>query len=100
LSNLPIEQIEDAVQPTAAQEESLNRLQDATVKAVTILQDACPDQVPLTPPGRLDMMEARLKAMIDAANTVKPALDDFYASLSSEQKARFNRMGRALAKNE
>jgi hypothetical protein len=70
------------------------------VKAVTILQDACPDQVPLTPPGRLDMMEARLKAMIDAANTVKPALDDFYASLSSEQKARFNRMGRALAKNE
>jgi hypothetical protein len=31
---------------------------------------------------------------------VKPALDDFYASLSSEQKARFNRMGRALAKNE
>jgi hypothetical protein len=35
--------------------------------------------------------------MIDAANTVKPALDGFYASLTSEQKARFNRIGRELA---
>jgi len=100
LANLPIEQIEDTVKPTAAQEESLNRLQDATVKAVTILQDACPGDVPLTPPGRLEMMEARLKAMLEAANTVKPALDDFYGSLASEQKARFNRMGRTLAQNQ
>jgi len=100
LANLPIEQIEDAVKPDAAQEESLNRLQDATVKAVAILQDACPDQVPLTPPGRLAMMEARLNAMIAAAHTVGPALDDFYASLSNEQKARFNRMGRNLARSE
>jgi hypothetical protein len=100
LANLPIEQIEDAVKPTTTQEESLNRLQDATVKAVTILQDACPDQVPLTPPGRVEAREARLKAMIEAANAVRPALDDFYGSLTSEQKARFNRMGRALARNE
>jgi LTXXQ motif family protein len=100
LANLPIEQIEDAVKPTGAQVDSLNRLQDATVKAVTILQDACPGEAPLTPPGRLEMMEARLKAMLEAANTVKPALEDFYASLSSEQKARFNRMGRALARND
>ena len=42
-------------------------------------------------------MEKRLQAMIDAANTVKPALDSFYASLSNEQKARFNRIGRELA---
>jgi hypothetical protein len=34
-------------------------------------------------------MEGRLRAMIDAANEVRPALDDFYASLSDEQKARF-----------
>ncbi|MEJ2374354.1 MAG: Spy/CpxP family protein refolding chaperone [Pseudolabrys sp.] len=37
--------------------------------------------------------------MIDAANTVRPALDDFYASLSPEQKARFNRLGGELAKS-
>jgi hypothetical protein len=99
LSNLPIEQIEDTVRPAGNQVEMLNRLQDATVKAVSILQDACPDQVPLTPPGRLEMIESRLKAMIAAANTVRPALDEFYASLSSEQKARFNSIGRALAQS-
>ena len=75
----------------------LDKLQDATDKAVGILQAACPEEKPMTPPGRLDAMETRLKAMIEAANTVKPALGSFYASLSSEQKARFNRMGRELA---
>ena len=65
--------------------------------AVSILQAACPDETPLTPPGRLDAMETRLKAMIEAANTVKPALSSFYASLSNEQKARFDRIGGALA---
>jgi hypothetical protein len=28
--------------------------------------------------------------MLQAANQMQPALDDFYASLSTEQKARFN----------
>lgn len=99
LANLPIEKIEDVVRPTGAQEERLNRLQDATVKAVTVLQDACPDETPLTPPGRLEAMEKRLNAMVDAANAVQPALEDFYASLDNEQKARFNRMGRELARS-
>jgi LTXXQ motif family protein len=97
LANLPIEKIEDAVNPTGAQEAELGRLQDATSKAVSIMQAACPDEIPITPPGRLNAMEGRLKAMIDAAETVKPALESFYASLSSEQKARFNRIGRSLA---
>ena len=61
------------------------------------MQAACPDETPLTPPGRLQAMEKRLQAMIDAANTVKPALEDFYGSLSSEQKARFNRIGKEVA---
>ena len=99
LATLPIETIDDVVKPTDAQEADLKTLQDATDKAVGILQAACPDETPLTPPGRLDAMATRLKAMVEAANTVKPALDSFYASLSSEQKARFNRIGRELAAN-
>jgi hypothetical protein len=31
--------------------------------------------------------------MLQAAKLVQPALDDFYATLSSEQKARFNGLG-------
>ena len=72
-------------------------MQDATDNAVSLLQAACPEDTPLTPPGRLAAMEKRLQAMIDAANTVRPALDSFYAPLSNEQKARFDRIGQQLA---
>jgi hypothetical protein len=97
LTNLPIERIEDTIKPTNAQEDGLKQLEDATAKAVSIMQAACPEDTPITPPGRLEAMEKRLQAMIDAANTVKPALNDFYESLSGEQKARFNRIGGELA---
>ena len=97
IANLPIEKIDDVVKPTDAQANGLKQLQDATTKAVSILQAACPDETPLTPTGRLEAMEKRLQAMIDAASTVKPALESFYTSLSNEQKARFDRIGRELA---
>jgi len=99
LANLPIDKIEDVVKPTEAQEAGLDALHDATEKAVAIMQAACPDETPLTPTGRLDAMQKRLQAMIDAADTVKPALTSFYVSLSSEQKARFNRIGQELAQS-
>jgi hypothetical protein len=97
LSNLPIERIEDTVKPDDSQESKLKDLESATNNAVGILQAACPDDVPMTPPGRLDAMEKRLKAMVEAANTVKPALGSFYGSLNDEQKARFNKLGREIA---
>ncbi len=96
LTNLPIERIGDVIDPTDEQEPKLTALKDATDKAVSILQAACPEETPITPPGRLEAMETRLKAMIEAANTVKPALTDFYASLTNEQKARFNEIGKEM----
>jgi hypothetical protein len=90
LTQLPIERIEAVVHPAGKQKEALDRLSAATRKAVQGLQAACPDEVPLTPVGRLQAMEKRLEAMLEAANGVQPALDEFYAELSSEQKARFN----------
>ena len=99
LANLPIEKIEDVINPTDAQQAELNRLEEATSKAVEIMQAACPDETPLTPPGRLDAMEKRLQSLIDAAKTVKPALQSFYSSLSGEQKARFNRIGQQLSQS-
>jgi hypothetical protein len=98
LTNLPIQEIAEVVKPTDAQQTALDTLHDAIVQAVSALQAACPQEMPLTPPGRLAAMRTRLKAMIDAANTVKPALDDFYGQLSNEQKARFNRINMELAK--
>ena len=78
------------VHPAGKQMEALDRLSDATNQAVQALQAACPDDVPLTPVGRLEAMQKRLEAVLEAANRVQPALDEFYATLSSEQKARFN----------
>ena len=100
LANLPIERIEDALKPSEAQQAKLKELETATNDAVGILQAACPDDVPMTPPGRLEAMEKRLKAMVEAANTVKPSLDSFYTSLNDEQKARFNKLGRQIAAND
>ena len=90
LTHLPIERIEAVVHPAGKQKEALDRLSGATEKAVQGLQAACPDDVPLTPVGRLEAMEKRLEALLQAAKLVQPALDEFYATLSSEQKARFN----------
>lgn len=93
LTHLPIERIETVIRPAGTQKEALDRLRGATEKAIQGLQAACPDNVPLTPVGRLEAMEKRLEAMMQAANLVQPALDEFYATLSSEQKARFNTLG-------
>jgi hypothetical protein len=90
LTQLPIERIEAVIRPAGKQKEALDRLGTATKNAVEKLQAACPDDVPLTPLGRLEAMEKRLDAMLQAAALVQPGLDEFYAALSNEQKARFN----------
>jgi len=90
LTGLPIERIDSVLHPTGAQKGALDRLSVATKRAVKELQAACPDEIPVTPVGRLQAMEKRLSAMLQAANQIQPALDDFYASLTAEQKARFN----------
>jgi hypothetical protein len=93
LTQLPIERIEAVTRPAGTQKDALDRLSAATEKAVQGLQAACPDDAPLTPVGRMEAMEKRLDAMMQAARLVQPALDEFYATLSSEQKARFNTLG-------
>ena len=37
--------------------------------------------------GRMEAMEKRLDAMLQAVKAVRPALDAFYATLSDQQKA-------------
>ena len=94
LTQLPIQKIEAVLHPAGKQKEALDRLGEATAKGVEGLQAACPNDVPLTPVGRLEAMQHRLEAMLTAAKLVEPALDEFYATLSSEQKARFNTLQR------
>jgi hypothetical protein len=97
VTDLPIDRIAQVVQPTAEQEASLDELKDASLKAAEGLKAQCPSYQALTPTGRVEAMEQRLTAMLDAVKTVQPALAKFYDSLSDEQKARFNAM-RSTAK--
>ena len=90
VTDLPIDRIAQAVQPTPPQRAALDELKDAAVKAAEGLKVNCPTYQTLTPTGRVEAMEKRLDATLAAVKTVQPALAKFYNSLSDEQKARFN----------
>ncbi len=90
---LPVQRIEQEVQPNAQQQGAFDGLKKASQDIAAKLQASCPTQVPQTPVARLDAVKTRLDAIIDAMNTVRPKLEAFYASLSDEQKAKFNTMG-------
>src|SRR5262249_1738210 len=80
----------EVVEPTHAQRALLDEFKIANAKAIGILQGACPNDLASVPTGRLAAMENRLQVMLAAVQTVRPALDRLYQSLSDEQKARFN----------
>ena len=88
----PIGRISEIVQPTDAQRPALDELRAANAQAIDILKAGCPNHLPSTPTGRLAAMESRLQVMLQAVDTVRPALNRFYQSLNDEQKARFNAM--------
>jgi hypothetical protein len=90
LADWPIERISEVVQPTDAQRPALDELRVASAKAIDMLKAGCPKDLPSIPTGRLAAMESRLQVMLAAVQTVRPALERFYQSLSDEQKARFN----------
>jgi hypothetical protein len=73
-----------------AQAAKFDALRTASQKALQYLKESCPTSEPVTPTARLDTLEQRLEAMLEAVREVKPALDDFYGSLNDEQKARIN----------
>src|SRR5215813_9732096 len=90
LTDWPIEQITQVVEPNDRQRGLLDELKNATARAVDEMRSACPSDLPDTPTGRIAAMRSRLEAMLKAVTLVRPALDRFYNSLSDEQKARFN----------
>jgi hypothetical protein len=93
-SRLPVDRIERLIRPIEEQRTAFEALKAASLKASEELEASCPRQTPQSLPDRLQAVEQRLVAMISALRTVRPALTEFYASLSDEQKARFNLMGR------
>jgi hypothetical protein len=88
------EQIDKALQPSPEQQAKLDALKTAMSGAANDLTDACPSSLPTTPPARLKAISRQLNVLLKAVKNVRVTLDDFYASLSDEQKSQFNTLGR------
>ncbi len=86
----PQARIDRAVQPSEGQRALLDKLRDASARAADMLKDSCPAAPPTTPPARLATIAARLDTLLQAVQLVHQALNDFYGSLTDEQKAQFN----------
>jgi len=89
----PTSEIEARLHPNDTQRAALGALQDAAAHAADTLKAACEPAGKLTPVARLDAVSKRLDDMLQAIKSVRAALDDFYATLSDEQKAQFEAIG-------
>jgi hypothetical protein len=89
----PAGEIEARLHLSDTQREALDVLRRMSVLAKNTLNFDCQPDENLTPPDRLATADTRLDAMLDAIKQVAPALDDFFATLSDEQKAQFETIG-------
>jgi len=87
------ERINQLVRPTDAQRPKLDELRKASARAAEIISAACPTDVPPSPVARLELMEKRMNAMLEALTVVRPAFAEFYNSLDANQQARLNTAG-------
>ena len=85
-----MQRIERSIHPTGTQVTGLEHLKAASSQANDILKASCPSQIPLTPLGRLDAVQKRLAAMIQAVQVVRGPLYEFYNSLTDEQRRNFD----------
>jgi LTXXQ motif family protein len=85
-----IERIEQTIKATEPQRAQLNDLRVAFQRAFEYIDQACPADRPQSPIARLDAMEDRIWAGRQTLLVVRAPLEQLYASLTDEQKARLN----------
>ena len=85
---LPVDRIAALVQPNEMQRAALDDLGAAFNAARDTISASCPIQAPMTAAERLDVMQARLDAMIKATDTLAPPLNKFVGLLDDGQKAK------------
>ena len=93
LAEWQLKRIERSVKPNDDQAKKLAELRTASGKAADTIRAACPKDFPPSSSARMAVMEKRVDAMLQAIKTVRPAFDDFYNSLTSEQKAKLDGTG-------
>ena len=89
-TDVPTDEIASTISLTDNQKQQLQTLRVASAKASDGLKASCPSSIPDTVAGRLEAAQNRVTALIQAVNTIRPAVRDFFASLTDEQKAALN----------
>jgi len=82
--------IEETVVPTEAQRPSFEALKATAERAREVMRAACSSPSGDTLPERLDAMQDRLEAMLQAMTIVRPAFTSFYGTLDDAQKSRLD----------
>ncbi len=90
VGGLPFQRIAAIIEPAPDQQQAFDELKAAMTKASQILSGACPGETPATPVARLDAMEQRLQAMLQAEEIVRDPLERLYSLLSQAQKRRLD----------
>ena len=91
---LPVDRIAAVVQPNEMQRTALDDLGAAWNAARDTILASCPARAPTTAAERLGVMQARLDAMIKAADAMAPPLQKFVGLLNDDQKAKLNSLAR------
>jgi hypothetical protein len=89
----PFDHVDRTVRPTESQRISLVALENDAASAADLLKASCQPDNTLTPPARLATVGKRLESMLQAVKTVSSGVNDFYGTLSDEQKAKFEAIG-------
>jgi hypothetical protein len=86
----PFDSMQRALRPTDEQRKNLQMLYGASMELAQFLTSTCPAETPSTPMARLDAASDRVMALLHAAMGIEPMLGSFYATLSDQQRRRFN----------
>jgi LTXXQ motif family protein len=89
----PSSDIESRLHLNDGQRSAAEWLSRMSAKARNILNFDCEPDESLAAPDRLATVDTRLDAMMEAIKLVRPALEEFYATLNDEQKAQFEAIG-------
>jgi hypothetical protein len=86
-----LDRLERTLNLTPAQLEAFAALKKTSTEASEAMRTGCPRGFVNSAPERMKAMEERMDAMLRALKSVRPVLEAFYATLSDEQKAIFDR---------
>jgi len=90
IADLPINQIQQAIQPNEVQRAALDDLANTWIFAAQMIRASCLTQTAFTAPNRLAVVHQRIGAMSRAVLALRQPLGKFHDLLEEEQEARLN----------